>query len=314
MQQEHPPLTLPKSPLDIVELLSVIGAVGGAAASIVFQQTAIAAIPLSLAVALRFQNQKHQLQAVLNHTTQELALAKREVSANAHIDAWELATEFKRASISHTDAELAKARMELTADYRIEAWHIGADLKHAIHNANAQIEVLSQAAAAQKQIAVDLSEVMQQAQTLTATAESLRVIQNATQTILTEAGAAENAHFERGFNHQALGDRLEAIQDFTEVIRLNENNARAYYHRGVLLSSVGDKQGAVQDLRASAKLSFEQGDLKTYQEVRDMSKQLLNDAPEEAEAEAPRAIALPEDSNEVGVAEAESLAFNQLFS
>jgi hypothetical protein len=96
MQQEQQPVTLPKSPLDTIELLSVIGAVGGAAASIVLNQVAIAAVPLSLAVALHFQNQKRQLQAVINHAAQELALAKREVSANAHIDAWELATEFKR--------------------------------------------------------------------------------------------------------------------------------------------------------------------------------------------------------------------------
>jgi len=46
--------------LDIVETVSVIGSIGGAIASLVFNQVALASIPLSMSVALNLLNRRRR--------------------------------------------------------------------------------------------------------------------------------------------------------------------------------------------------------------------------------------------------------------
>ncbi|GAC1460946.1 MAG: tetratricopeptide repeat protein [Chamaesiphon sp.] len=50
--------------LDIVEILSVVGSVGGSIASVVTQQVAFASVPLSLAVTLNLLNRRHLLNSI----------------------------------------------------------------------------------------------------------------------------------------------------------------------------------------------------------------------------------------------------------
>ena len=62
-----------------------------------------------------------------------------------------------------------------------------------------------------------------------------------------------------------IGNYDQAIKDFSQVIRLNSNNAKAYYNRGVILYKLQDLPAAIADFSKSANLFFEQGKIKDYQ-------------------------------------------------
>ncbi len=62
-----------------------------------------------------------------------------------------------------------------------------------------------------------------------------------------------------------IGNYDQAIKDFSQVIRLNSNNAKAYYNRGVILHKLQDLPAAIADFSKSANLFFEQGKIKDYQ-------------------------------------------------
>ncbi|QEQ00788.1 tetratricopeptide repeat protein [Thermosynechococcus sp. QKsg1] len=103
--------------------------------------------------------------------------------------------------------------------------------------------------------------------------ECLREIEKNTQVIQTNPSHAK-AYYNRGLTHQRLGDAEAAILDYSEAIRINENYAKAYHNRGVARSTLGDRKGAVEDLRTAAKLFFEQGDISSYQRARDLAKRI----------------------------------------
>ena len=49
-------------------------------------------------------------------------------------------------------------------------------------------------------------------------------------------------------------DYLGAIADFTNFLRINSNNDKAYYHRGIAKGNVDDMKGACSDWKKSASL------------------------------------------------------------
>ncbi len=58
---------------------------------------------------------------------------------------------------------------------------------------------------------------------------------------------------------------LEAIDAFTQVLRLNPENADAYGHRCVVRYRSGDTGGAIADCHKAAELYKKQGDLTKYE-------------------------------------------------
>ncbi|WNC59601.1 tetratricopeptide repeat protein [Thermosynechococcus sp. QS41] len=103
--------------------------------------------------------------------------------------------------------------------------------------------------------------------------DCLREIEKNTQVIQVDPSHAK-AYYNRGLTHQRLGDAEAAILDYTEAIRINDSYAKAYHNRGVARSTLGDRKGAVEDLRTAAKLFFEQGDISSYQRARDLAKRI----------------------------------------
>jgi regulator of sirC expression with transglutaminase-like and TPR domain len=54
--------------------------------------------------------------------------------------------------------------------------------------------------------------------------------------------------------NRMLSDQIVASSptpELDQAIRLNPNNAKAYYNRGIARYSLGDKQGAIADLNPS---------------------------------------------------------------
>ena len=102
--------------------------------------------------------------------------------------------------------------------------------------------------------------------------ETLQNIENASQIIRSNPEGAD-AYYQRGLNHQKLGDKTGAIDDYTEALHLDSTYAKAYHSRGVLLAEIGNRKQAVEDLRLAAKYYFEQGDIESYEQARNLSKE-----------------------------------------
>ena len=63
------------------------------------------------------------------------------------------------------------------------------------------------------------------------------------------------AYFRRGFEYSKKGDSDRAISDFNETIRLNPNNAEAYYNRGSAYDRKGDYDRAISDYNEAIRLN-----------------------------------------------------------
>jgi len=102
----------------------------------------------------------------------------------------------------------------------------------------------------------------------------LRQMESASHII--EVDPKAEAYYQRGLSRQRLGDRAEALIDYSAALKLNGEYAAAYYHRGIVYAELGDRKPAVEDLRQAAKLYFEQGDLDNYHRARDLGKEFYD--------------------------------------
>ena len=64
-----------------------------------------------------------------------------------------------------------------------------------------------------------------------------------------------NAYYNRGIARSDLGDHKGAIEDYNEAIKLNPNDAYAYNNRGIARSDLGDYKGAIKDYDKTLKLN-----------------------------------------------------------
>ncbi|MTJ06427.1 tetratricopeptide repeat-containing serine protease family protein [Anabaena sp. UHCC 0204] len=63
------------------------------------------------------------------------------------------------------------------------------------------------------------------------------------------------AYYNRGVVRSALGDKQAAITDYNQAIKINPNDADAYYNRGNVRSALGDKQAAITDYSQAIKIN-----------------------------------------------------------
>ena len=59
----------------------------------------------------------------------------------------------------------------------------------------------------------------------------------------------------RAYNKHRVGDRIGAINDLTEMIVLQPDNAQCYTRRGITKGEIGDHQGAIEDFDRAAAVS-----------------------------------------------------------
>jgi tetratricopeptide (TPR) repeat protein len=64
-----------------------------------------------------------------------------------------------------------------------------------------------------------------------------------------------------------LGDRLGAIEDFDQAIKIYPDYAEAYKNRGTIKASLGQKQQALSDFQKAASLYKQENNLEEYVQV-----------------------------------------------
>ncbi len=217
--------------------------------------TAIAPLPLSLAVGLNLMSRK-----ALNKNLEEFAQQQREQITQV-IDSQ--ATQ--QSNLTNLTFALSQVRDRLE-DVQQQVLQLNQGTRD-LHDYTRILDT------EQKQI----EEVL----------DCLREIEKNTQVIQTDPSHAK-AYYNRGLTHQRLGDAEAAVLDYSEAIRINDAYAKAYHNRGVARSTLGDRKGAVEDLRTAAKLFFESGDIASYQRARDLAKRIHEvGSAEQAEKEVP---------------------------
>jgi tetratricopeptide (TPR) repeat protein len=317
MQENLPsPLTNQKYPwLDTAETMSLVGSIGGAVASVVFQQVAVAAIPLSVSVMLNLMNRRQLLESMKqNHFAAIAQIIQDNAKTQNRIESHqEQLAEFEQMS--------AKKHAELHAGFSLlddQIQQVSTNFDSVDEqNQKAIAQLVQEDVETQTQL-VRLNEGLEQLQQQTnklvqeqnsrllneqakiaRTVDALREIETCTQSIRINPVSSANAFFNRGLSYQRLGDREAAIGDYSEAIRVNPQYAEAFQSRGLAYAELGDKKTAVKDLREAARLFFESGEIDKYQIARDLSKKFHeldmpseDDTDADGEYEAPEAIAL----------------------
>ncbi len=286
--------------LDIVETLSVIGSIGGAIASVVFQQIALASIPLSVSVALNLLNRRRLLdassqsnQSAIAQIVQENFKTQEQVGTQAsQLTQLQQLTTKKSGETQEQVGTLTQQLAQLQ--------QLSTDLGQSQNNHNlaitqvrqenvetqAKFETLTQQLAELQQLTTNLvpnqgnknlneytQNLLNEQAKLAKTVDCLREIETCSQTIRSNPNHA-TAYYNRGLSYERLGEQEAAIGDYSAAIRLNPNYVEAYNSRGLAYVELGNKKGAVNDLRTAAKLFFEQGDIANYQIAKDLGKQL----------------------------------------
>jgi tetratricopeptide (TPR) repeat protein len=82
------------------------------------------------------------------------------------------------------------------------------------------------------------------------------------------------AYYDRGIVRVRLGEFQGAIADYSEALRINPNSAAAYQNRGVARRESGDKPGAIQDFQKAADLFQQQGDKDSYEKAINILRRL----------------------------------------
>lgn len=259
-QLENQTATAPaSSSANLFDGLSAVGLVGGAIASFVTNNVAAAAVPIAVAVGLHIKNRRDLSLEVSQK--QETAIAQVVQNIEQH-----------QAKLTEY---LQKLQQENQGQQTQLRQHQEAGQKQLSQNLADQVSQLQQLIAGLTQnTEVTTQNLDGQHKALEVIVNELRQMENASHVI--EVDPKAEAYYQRGLSRQRLGDRAEAIIDYSAAIKLNEELASAYYHRGVVYAELGDRKPAVEDLRQAAKLFFEQGDLDNYHRARDLGKEFYD--------------------------------------
>jgi tetratricopeptide (TPR) repeat protein len=292
--------------LDTVEIVSVVGSIGGSIASIFLNQAAVACIPLSVAMTLNLMNRRRVLEAMSQSQQANSSAIAQIIQENA-------AASTKLESFSQ---QIAQGQKEITSlkqdklDIESQLGMLGEQVTQVQQNAaslsqgqdrtnaeidrlageqiatQTQVETLTTQIAEMQQLTADLSQATGDLQQYTQTLHQqeteiaqkvvkLEAIETCTQSVRIDPRNPD-VFYQRALNYQQLegmSDKQAAIADFSTAIQLAPNYAEAYRDRGILYLELGNKREAVKDLREAAKYFLEKGDIPNYEAAKELSKQ-----------------------------------------
>ncbi len=77
-----------------------------------------------------------------------------------------------------------------------------------------------------------------------------------------------------------MGNYLGAIQDYTQALQINSDDAQAYYNRGIAYTCLEEIQNAVEDYQRAASIFCQQEDWENYQQVLSSLEKIQKFSPE----------------------------------
>jgi len=262
------------------DALSGLGLLGGAIAALVTGNAAAGTLPVAAAVGFHLVNRRQLAEQMMQK--QAAATAQITEQINQHQSSL---TEYLQKFQLETQAAFDRQQQTQLAHQQSLSQSLqqqGEHLQSQLVDFRAETQQTAQ-------------RMEQQHQELVVVVNELRQMENCSHTI--EASPQAEAYYQRGLSHQRLGDRDEAVRDYTEALRLNAELAGAYYQRGVVYAELGNRKLAVEDLRQASKLFFEQGDLDQYHRARDLGKEFYDAQhpfPPQAEADSTLLASLAE--------------------
>lgn len=262
---------------NILDTLSVVGVIGGSVASLVSQQVAFAAIPLSFSVALNLANRRQLVNEMAQHQQSAIAqlsqqLGNHQTQINTLSEVTQQSVQSQKSIITmiveltQQDKEHDQAIAQLTQQsqaHQTNIENLSEQIQHSIANLTQETQQLTNFTQNLDKQHKQLEEVVGE----------IRQVEDISQAISANPNSAQLQH-ERGLSHEHLGDKSKAIEDYTEAIRLDPNLVDAYYNRGVIRSEIGQRKEAVEDLRKAAMLYFEQRNIDSYEKARELIKNI----------------------------------------
>ena len=115
----------------------------------------------------------------------------------------------------------------------------------------------------------------QQHQALANVVDRLRTIEDRTQAIRIDAQDAD-AYYQRGKARYTLGNLQGALEDYNAAIRYDPKHAEALKNRSAIYRKLGDAKEAIEDARKAAKLFFDLEDMVSYQQIVEETRTLYD--------------------------------------
>ncbi|PZD73521.1 Photosystem II assembly protein [Acaryochloris thomasi RCC1774] len=277
--------------LNHVEMISVVGSVGGAIASAVTNQVVFASIPLSLTATLHLANRRRLTESAGQVRQLMIAqISQQDQERKAQIETLTQNGQKRKdaiATLTQQDEDKQLSIEAITKQNQAQ--------QNALETMNEKLEILEEHEVAlvkkTEELQADSDSLREKEQSLATALEQLHQIDLFTQIIRATPRDA-TLYYRRGLVRGSLcrlDDQRIAIDDYSQAIALDPDYADAYFQRGALRGTIDEKKHAVADLRIAAKLYFEAGDLEHYDEAMSLSQEQHELAPAavEMEPEAP---------------------------
>lgn len=228
---------------DIIGISGAVISGIGAIVTVATQNFMIAPIPLAIGVGCNVFSRKQSNDSLVE------AYNKQEQTINELIQT------------------LEKNHQELTEKLTENKGELGTSIEKLQQSLNTNLQ-------AQKELLdEEIQRIDLQHQNLNNLVSDIKEIENLSQGLRVQPDSAD-FFYQRGVGYEKLGNKAGAIGDYSEAIKKNGDFAKAYHKRGVLYLDTGLKQKAVDDLRKAALLYFEQGDIDSYHQAREMSRNI----------------------------------------
>jgi tetratricopeptide (TPR) repeat protein len=286
---------------EIAEIASVVGSIAATVPAFIYNQAAIACVPLSLTLALNLFNRK-QLVAQAHQLCQNQQAALQAEVTQFRQQYSDLQTELGQLQLwsSKMTKEQSEARSQI--DNLVEpVAHLQEISTQSLQQQDSTqqiVEKLKEEQALHTTELLDFNGQLTVAQTLNAQlfqvagqwekqyqswqeekaliAEEMKSWAAISTSIRTIPGYNEKSElfYRIGGKNSELQQWEVALEHYTKAIEIAPDYAEAYRDRGLAKAELADKKGALADLRKAAELFFERGDIDSYHHARDLSKNL----------------------------------------
>jgi tetratricopeptide (TPR) repeat protein len=284
---------------EIAEMASVIGSITATVPALVYNQVALACVPISLALALNLLNRR-QLVAQANQLAQNQQTAIQAELTSFRQQYSDFQTELGQlqllgSNLSNSQSEV-RSQLDKLTEPIAHLQQVTTQYHQEQDNTQEAIAKLEQKQALnftemlnfQEQLTVaqklngELFQVAQQwekqyvswEQEKAAITKQINLSLSTAKSIDVTESPNSEFFYQLGITHSQLQEWGAALDDYTKAIEITPEYAEAYRDRGLAKAELADKKGAIADLRKANQLFFERGDIDSYHQTRDSLKNL----------------------------------------